>query len=53
MVTVMRFTMHEAIGTSTALMLGSSVAGVASYIVSGLEVPDLPAYSLGYYVNLL
>ncbi len=52
MVTVMRFTMHEAIGTSTALMLGSSVAGVGSYIINGLSVPDLPAFSLGY-VNVL
>jgi len=45
---VMRFSVHEAIGTSTALMLSSSVGGVISYIVNGMGVSGLPQYSLGY-----
>ncbi|MGD0079108.1 MAG: sulfite exporter TauE/SafE family protein [Methanoregula sp.] len=52
MVSVMRFSMHQAIGTSTALMIGSSVSGVLSYIVNGLGVSGLPSWSFGY-VNLL
>jgi len=48
MVTVMRLSVHEAIGTSTALMISSSIGGVVTYIVSGMGVPGLPAYSLGY-----
>jgi len=52
MVTYMRFSMHEAIGTSTALMVGSAAAGVASYMVNGWSVAGLPPWSFGY-VNLL
>ena len=48
MVTVMRFSVHEVIGTSTALMLSSSIGGVMSYIVNGIGVQGLPPYSLGY-----
>lgn len=52
MITVMRFPLIDAIGTSTALMLCFSVGGVITYIVNGLNVPGLPPYSLGY-VNIL
>ena len=52
MVLAMHFTMHQAVGTSTALMIFASIGGVFSYVMNGSSVPDLPAYSIGY-VNLL
>ena len=52
MVIAMRFKMHQAVGTSTALMIFTSIGGISSYIVNGLNTSGLPAYSLGY-VNLL
>lgn len=51
MISSMRFSMHQAIGTSTALMIGSSVSGVLSYIANGWGTAGLPPGSLGY-VNL-
>jgi uncharacterized protein len=51
MVSYMRFSMHQAIGTSTALMIGSAVSGVLAYIASGWGAAGLPAGSFGY-VNL-
>jgi hypothetical protein len=52
MVLAMRFKMHQAVGTSTALMIFTSIGGILSYIVNGLNVSGLPPYSLGY-VNFL
>jgi len=52
MTILLRFPMHQAIGTSAAVMLASSVGGVISYIANGLAIPGLPPYSLGY-VNVL
>jgi uncharacterized protein len=52
MVLAMRFKMHQSVGTSTALMIFTSVGGILSYIVNGLNVSGLPSYSLGY-VNIL
>jgi len=51
MVSFMRFSMHEAIGTSTALMIGSALSGVLAYIANGWGAAGLPPGSLGY-VNL-
>jgi len=51
MVTILKFRMHSAVGTSTA-MIFTSIGGVVSYILDGLGVSDLPPYSIGY-VNLL
>ena len=51
MTLLLRFPMHQAIGTSAAVMLASSVGGVISYIAIGLFVTGLPSHSLGY-VNL-
>lgn len=48
MVTVLRFDMHRAVGTSTALMIFTSAGGVFGYIANGLDVTGLPAYSIGY-----
>jgi len=52
MVLAMRFKMHQAVGTSTALMIFTSIGGILSYIVNGLNVSGLPPYSVGY-VNFL
>jgi uncharacterized membrane protein YfcA len=51
MLLALRFKMHQAIATSLAVMLFTSLGGITGYIVNGLGVPDLPAYSIGY-VNL-
>lgn len=52
MVTFLNFKMHKAVGTSSALMIFISIGGAISYILNGLSVENLPAYSFGY-VNLL
>ena len=49
MVTVFKFRMHRAVGTSTAVMLFISGAGALGYIVNGLDVSGLPAQSVGYF----
>ena len=51
MIIVLKFRMHQAIGTSTAIMIFTSIGGVIGYIINGLGVEGLPAYSIGY-VNL-
>jgi uncharacterized protein len=50
LVVSMGLSMHKAVGTSTAMI--TSVGGISSYIINGLNVPGLPPYSLGY-INLL
>jgi uncharacterized protein len=52
MLFLLRVPVHQAIGTSTVLMVFSSIAGTITYIVNGLSVPGLPPYSLGY-VNVI
>ena len=52
MVLALRFKMHQAVGTSTALMIFTSIGGILSYLFNGLNVTGLPPYSLGY-VNIL
>jgi uncharacterized membrane protein YfcA len=39
---------HEAIGTSAAIGFPIAVAGTVGYIINGLKVSGLPAYSLGF-----
>ena len=51
LVLALRFKMHHAVATSLAMMIFRSLGGIIGYIVNGLGVPDLPAYSIGY-VNL-
>jgi uncharacterized membrane protein YfcA len=52
MVLVLRFKMHDTVATSLAVIIFSSAGGVIGYIVNGMNVPNLPPYSIGY-VNLL
>jgi uncharacterized membrane protein YfcA len=52
MIMAMRFKIHQAVGTSTALMILTSIGGISSYIINGLNASGLPAYSVGY-VNFL
>ncbi len=52
MVMAMGYDIHKAIGTSTAVIIFTSIGGIISYIFNGLSVPGLPQYSLGY-INLL
>ena len=52
MAVALKFKMHSAVGTSTAMMIFTSIGGVISYILNGLNVQGLPPYSIGY-VNLL
>ncbi len=51
MVLALKFKIHNAVATSLAMMIFTSIGGVTGYIMNGLGVPDLPAYSVGY-VNL-
>ena len=48
MVFALKFKMHQAVGTSTALMLFTAAGGALSYLVNGLGVQGLPPYSTGY-----
>lgn len=48
MINVMGFRVHEALGTSNALMIFTGLGGAASYLINGLGVQGLPAYSTGY-----
>ena len=52
MVLALRFKMHQAVGTATALMIFAAFGGTLSYLFNGLHVAGLPPYSIGY-VNLL
>jgi len=51
MVLALGFSMHQAVGTSTAMMLFTAAGGCASFVAHGMGVEGLPPYSLGY-VNL-
>ena len=51
MVLALRFKMHDAVATSLAVMIFTSIGGVVGYIINGLGVPNLPPHSIGY-VNL-
>jgi uncharacterized membrane protein YfcA len=44
----MRFSIHNAIGTSSAIGFPIAIAGTLSYIWIGWENPNLPSLSLGY-----
>jgi uncharacterized protein len=48
MVYFLKFKMHQAVGTSTALMIFTAFGGSLSYLINGLGVQGLPPYSTGY-----
>jgi hypothetical protein len=48
MVFFLKFKMHQAVGTSTALMIFTALGGIISYLLNGLGVQGLPPYSTGY-----
>jgi len=48
MVFFLKFKIHQAVGTSTALMVFTAVGGSLSFLVNGLGVQGLPPYSTGY-----
>lgn len=52
MVIFLNYHMHEAVGTSTAVMIFTSLGGAIAYMIYGLNASGLPPYSIGY-VNLL
>ncbi len=41
-------TVHHAIGTASAIGFPIAIAGTVGYMLTGLHVPGLPAYSVGY-----
>jgi len=48
MLYALKFRMHQAVGTSTALMIFTVMGGIFSYIINGWGVQGLPPYSTGY-----
>ncbi len=51
LVLALGFKMHSAVATSLAIIIFTSIGGGAGYIITGIGVPNLPDYSIGY-VNL-
>ncbi len=49
---LMGFSMHRAVGTSTAVLIFTSLGGIFAYTLNGLNISGLPPYSIGY-VNLI
>lgn len=52
MIILLGFSMIEAVGTSTAVIILTSLGGIITYSLNGMAIPGLPPYSVGY-VNLL
>ncbi len=52
MLIFLNFHMHEAVGTSTAMMIFTALGGSIGYMLLGLGQTGLPEFSIGY-VNLL
>jgi len=52
MVIFMKYDIYKSIGTSTAVIVFTSIGSIISYVFNGIGVYGLPMYSLGY-VNLL
>jgi len=48
MVFFLKFKIHQAVGTSTALMIFTAIGGALSFLLNGLGVQGLPPYSTGY-----
>ncbi len=50
---LIRYSVHQAVGTSSALIVIYSIGGIAAYVVNGFGVPGLPPYTIGYIDLLL
>jgi uncharacterized membrane protein YfcA len=48
LVLALRFEMHQAVGTSLAVMVFTSIGGFIGYIANGIGVEGLPSWSVGY-----
>lgn len=48
MVLALKFKMHQAVGTSTAMMILTSLGGLIGYIVNGLGIAGIPSPHIGY-----
>ena len=48
MVYFLKFKMHQAVGTSTALMIFTAIGGSLSFLFNGLGIQGLPPFSTGY-----
>jgi len=48
LVILLGYPMHTAVGTSSACLIFSSAGAVAAYVINGLGVAGLPAFSIGY-----
>ena len=48
MVLALKFKMHQAVGTSVAIMILTSLGGVIGYIINGWGIAGIPSPSLGY-----
>lgn len=48
MVFSLKFKIHQAVGTSTALMIFTAAGGALSFLINGLGIEGLPPYSTGY-----
>lgn len=48
LVILLGYSIHRAVGTSSACLIFSSAGAVTAYILNGLGTPGLPPFSLGY-----
>jgi len=49
---LLKFPIHKAIGTSMAFIVFASIGGIITYLLTGINTPGLPPYSIGY-INLV
>jgi uncharacterized protein len=48
LVLVLRFCMRNAVATSLAMMLFTSIGGIVGYVLNGMTATGLPDYTIGY-----
>lgn len=48
LVILLGYSMHTAVGTSSACLIFSSAGAVTAYVINGWGVAGLPSYSIGY-----
>ncbi len=51
MAVILRFGMHRAVGTSTAVMIFTSIGGLVGYIINGLNAGIFGTYSIGTLIG--